>query len=465
MGAPDTALDRYEPGQQGETLPGEATALAQPYSRGINIVGHSDLDRRGGNLAMAWAGHCAYVANGVQVLANGMLEKQPVGPTSGVAVIDAGDPAGPQVVSYLQDRGAIEAVETIHAVVAPGRAVLAASTYSGVTGMPGSATEGWLSIYDVSDCAHPVLKAEVRWPEPVHTITISPNGQRVYGTVVQPFTGDGGLQVMDISDMSQPRSVGKFPVTRADGTSFVFAPHEVSISADERRIYAGVNASHSDDLNVGLATFPPNPAALGPEGGGVYILDNSDIAAERPDPKLRLVGTLPHGGWHSVVEARIGGVQHLVGTGELGACPGAWPRISNIADEASPRIVGEFRLAMNHPENCPPPTAFESATGGMVGSAGTATSHFNDVDDASNTRLGLFPMMWAGLRIADLRQPANPVEIAYFKPGDACMSHIRYQADSGHIWLACQESGFWIIELRPELRAELGLGITPPTRR
>jgi hypothetical protein len=63
----------------------------------------------------------------------------------------------------------------------------------------------------------------------------------------------------------------------------------------------------------------------------------------------------------------------------------------------------------------------------------------------------------AGLRIVDLRDPANPVEVAYFKPGDACISHVRYRPETGQIWFACMDSGLWIIALKPELRRSLGL--------
>jgi hypothetical protein len=118
----------------------------------------------------------------------------------------------------------------------------------------------------------------------------------------------------------------------------------------------------------------------------------------RPNPKLRLIGTAKHGGCHSAVQARIGGVSHLVGAGELLVGPGSWPRISNIADEARPKT---------------PPDAQETASRGVLGRRGTAASHFNDVDSASDTKLGLFPFMYAGLRIADLRDPAQPKEIAY----------------------------------------------------
>lgn len=92
-----------------------------------------------------------------------------------------------------------------------------------------------------------------------------------------------------------------------------------------------------------------------------------------------------------------------------------------------------------------------------MGRAGTASTHFQDVDDADNTTLGLFPFMYAGLRIADLRNPADPREIAYFKPGDPCMSHVHFVKDSGQIWFACNASGFYVIALKPQLRKSLGL--------
>ena len=453
--------DHPEPGRQGETLPGEANVLARPYSVGVRIVGHSPLGGRSGNLIQAWSGTCSYVAQMGGLSPSGQVIHAAPGPTLGVAVIDVRNPAAPVVVRYLQDRGAVDAAETMHAVTVRGRAVLAASTYGGVPGINGP-REGWLDIYDVSDCRNPRLASEVRWPEPTHTITVSPNGRRVYGTVINPFSGEGGIQVMDISDLAHPRFVGKFEVTRPDGTSFAFAPHEISISPDERRIYAGTIASRGGDLNQGIRIFPPNAQGLGPEAGGIYILDNTDLAVGRSDPKLRLVGTALHGGWHSAVQARIAGVPYLVGAGELGACPASWPRISTIADERHPRIVGQFQLVMNHRENCPPREGDEVATNGVKGRDGTASTHFNDVDSATDTRLGLFPFMFAGLRIVDLRRPASPTEVAYFKPGDACMSHVRYVPENGNIWFACRDSGFWVIALTPQLRRSLHL---PPVRQ
>jgi hypothetical protein len=63
-----------------------------------------------------------------------------------------------------------------------------------------------------------------------------------------PFTGEGGVQVMDVSDPTKLRSIGKFGATRPDGSMFEFAPHELSFSLDRRRVYAVVSASAGGDF-------------------------------------------------------------------------------------------------------------------------------------------------------------------------------------------------------------------------
>ena len=465
MARPAATPDRAEPGKQGETVAGEDHMLPVPYSNGVDVVGHDPIGGRTGNLIMAWSGSCAYVADGMTLKPDGSLLQLPRGPHSGVAVIDVRNPAAPRTVRYLTDKGALNATETLH-VGGRARPILAASTYGGVEGMS-APKEGWLSLYDVADCARPRLLADVQWPEPVHTVRVSPGGRYVYGPILNPFTGAGGIAVMDISDPVKPRFVGKFGVTRADGTSHEFSPHELVFSPDEKRIYVGVVASQGGDLNRHFKNTQPGvPSAelVGRDAGGIYILDNSDFASGKPDPKFRLIGTAQNAGWHSPALASFGGKPALVNAGELGACPGAWPRITDISDEGNPKQIGEFRLAMNREENCPPPTPMEAATGGLVGRSGVASTHFQDVDSAEDTRLGLFTFMFAGLRVADLRNPRNPVELAYFKPGDPCLSHVHYDRARGHIWFACNTSGFWVIELKPSVRAALHLP-RPSARR
>lgn len=447
--------DNPEPGMQGQSLPKDepGTVLDVPYSKGVNLVGHSDVLKRDSNIQLSWAGDCAYIASSSANFLGWGVTAAPE--TFGVAVIDVSDPASPKTVDVLRDRGSIYSAETMDAADAADRKVLVAGIYEGGTN-PEEQT-GWVSIYDVSDCAAPKLMSEFRMPETIHAITVAPNGKRVYATHIEPFKATGGIHVLDISDLAKPQYLGKFEVTREDGSSFGFATHEVSVSEDETRIYAGVLGSQGHDLNQRIKPFPPSADYLGPDGGGVYILDNSDIAHGRENPKMRQIGVAPHGGWHSVMPVKINGVPYLVGGGELGACPGAWPKIVNIADEKNPVLAGEFRLAMNRPENCPPRSEVEKASGGIVGDVGTATLHFNDVDSETDTRLGLFNFMWAGLRIVDLRDVNDPREVAYFKPGDACGGHVRYRPETGHIWFSCGKSGFYVIELKDEVRRALDL--------
>lgn len=453
---PALAADRLETGLQGQSLPGETgQVLDVPYAKGVRRIGHEPIRGRDSNVQLAWAGHCAYVSStGGPFPIIGAMKGDAA--LLGTAVIDVRNPRRPRLTKILREPGALSAAEAIHAVEAQGRKVLAVGNYFGGPAAAGTSGSGhdphasapaWLAIYDVSNCANPRLMAEVQWPENAHTLRISPDGRLVYGTNLSPFDGRGGVQVMDISDMARPRFLGKFGATRADGTSFEFASHELSFSVDGRRVYAGVNASIGGDLNKGIKTFPPNKVALGPDGGGIYIFDNSDFVDRKPAPKLRLLSAVPGGGWHSVIPARIGGVPYLVGGSELGACPGTWPRFTNIADERRPFIAGEFRLAMNRAENCPPPERASGGSSGIVPDPGTATLHFNDVDSASDTRLGLFNFMWAGLRIVDIRDPAKPAEIGYFKPGDVCTGHVRFRTASRQIWLACNASGFHVLRL------------------
>jgi hypothetical protein len=451
------ADEHPEPGLQGQTMPGEVDILPRPYSKGVKLIGHDSIHGRDSNVQLTWVDHCAYVSStGGPFPIIGTTKADAA--LTGVAVIDVRDPQHPKTTRLLRDRGSIAALEALHAVSAGSRKVLAAAAYHGGPNAAGTSGSGhdpvmdaWLDIYDVSDCANPKLMAEVAWPENSHTIRISPDGKRVYGTNLSPFSGKGGIQIMDISDIAHPRFLGKFGVTRSDGTTFELASHELSFSPDGRRVYAGVNSSMGGDLNHGISISPPNAVALGPDGGGVYILDNTDFLERRPHPKLKLLGVAPGAGWHSVMPAMIGGTPYLVGGAELGICPGTWPRITKIADETAPVRVSEFRLAMNRPENCAPPTATEKASL-IVPTPGTAALHFNDVDSATDTRLGLFQFLWAGLRIADLRDPAKPVEIAYFKPGDACGGHVRFLSETGHIWLSCGQSGFYVLELKPDLQ-------------
>lgn len=92
---------------QGQTTPDDARVLAQPYSKGVRVVGQTRLTNGKGAI-MAWSGTCAYYPG-----------------DASVAVIDVQNPSAPKQVGLLTEKGAFGAGETIHAA----SGILAASTY------------------------------------------------------------------------------------------------------------------------------------------------------------------------------------------------------------------------------------------------------------------------------------------------------------------------------------------------
>ena len=461
------SAENPEPGLSGAPIPGlddgngsvsvmGGVVYPKPFFHGVRVVGHSPT----GGMQMGWIDHCAYLAG-----SDGLGGK-------GIAVVDVSNPSAPRDVKVLTDPGASVATENFDArVTSSGRKIVIGGdrAVGGTTNDPPSR----LSIYDASNCENPRHMAEYVWPEGLHTVHISPDGMRVYGTRIEPMTGAGGIDVLDISDMAHPRYIGKFGVTGADGRTWEFAPHNLIFSPDEKRLYAATIGSRGGDMNQEFTT-PDGVFSYeryGPRAGGVYILDSSDFALGRADPHLRLVGTAAHAGWHDTSLANINGTPYLVGTGEgVIPCPGAFPMITNVADESHPRVVGEFRTDLNRPEHCAPPppqpsmaktasglvdypTAAAKAT--AMGASSRQSSHYSSVDSATKTRLGLFSMTGAGFRIADLRDPAHPLEVAYFRPGPGCSGFSRYVEDTGQIWMSCGKAGFYVLELTPEVRAAL----------
>lgn len=452
IAAPAAAQDNPEPGISGGPITGKERGwgtppLPAPLQKGVRIVGHDPIGGRKSNQQLVWIDHCAYVS-GAPMLNGGGVKPgpdTPWQPTDGIAVIDVKNPAKPRQVGLLRERGALRTVETIDAMDAGDRKILAVGDYAAGNKDFSPDDPPVLNLYDVSNCAKPKLLSEYVWPENVHTLTLSADAKRIYAPSIAKSgpLGTGRIHVLDISDPKKPRHVGAFQVTGPDGRSWDLLSHQMSLSPDQRRIYAGVVQTLGGDLNDGRTIEPAE--AGGNEAGGIYILDNGDLVDGKPDPKMRIVGTAYRGGWHSVMPANFGGVPFLVGASENGRCPGAFPRLTNIADETRPKLVGEFRLDVNQLRVCDINKKHDPVP----------STHFADVDDANNSRLGLFNFQEAGLRIADLRDPRDPVEIAYFRPGDTCTGHVRFVAASDQMWLTCQMSGFWVLELAPEVRERL----------
>jgi hypothetical protein len=393
------------------------------YNCGLAVVGHTDLGRRGANANMAWAGNCAYIAG------------------DGIAVVDVSDPQHPRHVTTLHGPGSDSTLETIAARTFGGRAVLVAGRY-GLLPLSGPAP---MDIYDVRDCARPKLMSTFQFPTNIHNLTLSPDTHRVYTTLP--------MQVADITDLARPRYVGRIEREIPNPPPPVRnLSHEVETSADESRVYVGGQV-------IGI-------------GETFTILDVSGWPASPP----RIVSQVPGRG-HSIRRATIKGRPYLLRSEEsilnptakgclperLNPVAGASePYLMDISDETQPVDIAQFRLEINKPPNCL----------AQVLSGVNASVHYHDVDDPADTTFAMLSMWHAGLRIADLRDPLNPREIAYFNPGawatraqgprlDQAWAHVRYAPETGHIWFTTRTGGFWVLELEPQVRSALGLSPRP----
>jgi hypothetical protein len=470
-------LDHQEPGLQGDVPPGDVSELG--FNCGLALVGHTSLstDGRppGGNANMAWAGDCAYVAGG------GSLFNSPVdgsallsfGEDSGVAVVDVSEPTQPRHVDTIGTEGANRTAETLHAVDNGDVALLVVGQY----GNDQASAPKPMDIYDVSDCAAPVLLGTYLWPENIHNLTISPDGRYVFATqplqVIEllPNLHDTGLEITErvrflgnLDDaMEGPfLSVGpmadiddELPPQARDTLPFSYSSHEAwPVQADGRTV-----------LHLGgqLPVFEV-----------FTVVDVTDWLA---DPtKAPEVLSQRQGRGHSVRTATIGGEPYVLHSEESvffanygcvseEANPFAGPSqpwLTKLGDGGrTQELVSQFGLEINEPENC------QTQASNDV----NASVHYHDVDDAGDTTFVMASMWNAGLRLFDVRDPKQPKEVGYFNPADVdpgddvvkdkAWGHVRYVEETGHIWFATETGGFWVLEIEKDLQKALDIRRTP----
>jgi hypothetical protein len=121
-----------------------------------------------------------------------------------------------------------------------------------------------------------------------------------------------------------------------------------SLSADSRRRYPARlhSISVSADGRRGYAAF---------WGGGLQVLDTSQLAEGKTEPSIRLV--TPDGGlkWGGPAHSAIpvpGRSLVLLSDEAQDACPWGWVRIADVSNEGRPSLAGEFRVDQNRRAGC-----------------------------------------------------------------------------------------------------------------
>jgi hypothetical protein len=467
------ANDLPETGIQGDVPRADQQSgrAEKGYNCGLALVGHATLDADGrtptGNANMAWAGNCAYVAG------TGALFGSPSpAPGDGVAVVDVTDPANPRHVRTLRSPGSVAALETLHAVETRDRAVLVVGQYGNQSG-----GDKPMDIYDVSNCASPKLLQTFRWPENIHNLTISGNGRYVFATQPlqvanidplfdsNPATGAIYLGNLEAAIPSPPIAIGptgdlddQLPGALTAQTHSLYLSHEAWPTRDGTKLYLGGQTPTFEMFTiVDIAAWLTRDALNRPVGLPRVISQRSGRGhsvrtATVRDANNRARRFVLHSE-ESVFGAAYGCVPETLNP----VAGPAQPWLTDITDESNPKLVSQFGLEINDPANCA--AQLESGTNASV--------HYHDVDNADDTTFVMASMWNAGLRVFDIRNPEVPREVAYFNPADVApgatttldhaWGHVRYVPETGHIWFATAEGGFWVVEIEPQVRAYLGL--------
>jgi len=350
-------------------------------------------------LSMAWYGTCAYV--------NG---------TDGTTVIQVSPEGVPTVTKTLTEVGFRNNWESMKA--SPVTGLLVGYEANGPT----------LTVYDVkSDCSNPVLLSSRRLEGALgdsigHAGNFSPDGTIYYASSM--YTGE--LTALDLADPKQPKVISQ---------DFERGAHDLFIGKDGTRGYF----AYADLLrDLGAGSFA--------------VMDLSEVQARKPGAKGKLIAELT---WQDgntsqyPVLVQYGGRDHLIITDELGSgtCDDpvkpqwGYARIVDLSDETSPKLVSLIKTEAQDPKNC---QAASEAQGGTDG-FGVGT-HYCNVDRLVDPRILSCGEWDAGVRLFDIRNPARPVEVAYFDSGEGTVPGLQHiDIERRQLWVAATPGTFYVL--------------------
>lgn len=356
-----------ETGLQGDVPAGDRTSGRSTQGYSCNITRLGAYPGRGGAITSTSFEHCAYMGS---FFPGNLLD-----PAAGVQVVDASTPTAPVLSTVLTEPAMLAGTwETLK--VHQGRKLLVGAGVPALTGV------GLLSIYDVSDCAHPRLLnpgpgTDLAMPLPLtaHEGGFSPDGNTYWTSGTAP----GIVSAVDITDPSAPRVLWQ----GLPGISM----HGMGFSPDGTRMYLSNNM------------------------GGLTVLDTSQVQRRAPNPQVPVLSqTTWTDGWatqHSIA-VTYDGRPYLFTVDEAGS---GGVKLIDVADPAAPRIAHAIKLEVNLPHH--QDSMLASAMGGSLFAY---DSHYCAADRPVDPTALACGWASSGVRVFDVRDPFHPREIAYYNP-------------------------------------------------
>jgi len=355
----------------------------------------------------------------------------------GVVALDMNDPSRPRRTANL----------ITPAMLAPHESLLVHRKRGLLIGVMGNlaTAPGVVDIYDISeDCRHPRLLSTTPSALFGHESGLSPDGRTFWSAGAASNT----LVAVDITDPTAPRTV-----FQQSGVVY----HGLRFSPDGRLMYVA---------NIGS----PSPDGL--SGGGLRILDVSEVHEREPDPDVRTLSDLtwPQLSIPQVAEPFTRDGHHYVlevdefidlftfeSAGRFREAPVGAARIIDVDDPRRPRIVSDIRLEVHQP-SLRDDDLF--ADPGNASPAQGYAAHYCSLPRRRDPNLAACSMILSGLRVFDIRDPEHPREVAYFnKPelpggslltpeeGSYAMSAPAWDVKERQIWYTDVHTGFYAVRL------------------
>ena len=359
----------------------------------FDLVGYTDLDRRGMNSPIAVAGDCAYVGDRYFSGGDGPDERE----NGGIAIVDISHPDKPRKTGLIPP---IQVSTQRELRADEGLGILVVEGYSGyINGYESSVpphTVNYLQVYDIhTDCLKPKLLSTYDFgPRAPHEFFLwkdpkNPGRALAYVTFTY-FSPD--LMVIDLSDPASPQLVGAYDLgidqahktQDLPGESGSGYLHSLAVSDDGKTAYMAT-------WDYGFYELDTSAFADAPSGG---------VGVARP------VGVGHFDDGHNVHSAvpLPGDRPYVVFTQEDYAnaghgCPFGILRTGKLDGAGSATQVGEFSLPENDPAKC-----------------GEKNATFSSHNPTLFPDLALMTWYSGGLRALDLTDPAHPYETGAFVP-------------------------------------------------
>ena len=408
---------------------------AEGYTCNTEEVGHQGSS--GGFKTLRYTdsqGHTCAFYDSTLLIGRDIIQGIFNGDGQGVVVLDRTDPAHPVRTANLVTPAMLSPHESL--LVNERRGLLAAELGTAAT-LPGV-----LDIYDVkTDCRHPKHLSTTLSSLFGHESGFSPDGRTWYASGAAL-----GFAAIDVSDPRHPHTL-----FQQIGVQY----HGMRLSDDGRTLYAA---------HIG------NVSPTGLTGGGLRILDVSQIQDRVPHPKVPILSTIT---WHGVSIPQVAepftrdGHQYLFevdefidlfsasGLTNLKQSPVGAARIIDVDDPRHPTIVSDIRLAVHQPENR---TDEQFKDPGASFPAQGYAAHYCGVPTRDNPDIAGCSMILSGLRLFDIRDVEHPREVAYFnkpvvkstKPfgiGSYAMSEPAWDPAHDSVWYTDTNSGFYVVKL------------------